>query len=144
MSSENATKTIVQSFKYLVNLTKWLMNENQQPFVIQELRRLFHSMRIGRRRGESSELLRIRAGESFASATDTNNTSFATRSTTKQTIEKIWGSKATSKKPRKFMSNKATSGKTPSKFAILSCVKRSDCRSVTWFMSFLMFELSRL
>ena len=144
MSSENAPKKIVQSFKDLVNLTKWLMNENQQPSVTQELRRLFHSMRGGRRRGESSEFLRVRAGESSASAADTNNTSFATRSTTKETIEKIWGSKATSKKPRKFMSNKATSGKTPSKFAILSCVKRSDCRSVTWFMSFLMFELSRL
>ena len=128
----------------LVNMAKWLMDENQQPSVTQELGRLFPSIRGRGRRGESSELLRVGAGESSASAADTNNTSFATRSTTKETIEKIWGSKATSKKPRKFMSNKATSGKTPSKFAILSCVKRSDCRSVTWFMSFLMFELSRL
>ena len=89
MSSENAPKKIVQSFKDLVNLTKWLMNENQQPSVTQELRRLFHSMRGGRRRGESSEFLRVRAGESSASATDTNNTSFATRSTTKRTAEKM-------------------------------------------------------
>ena len=58
-------------------------------------------MRGGRRRGESSEFLRVRARESSTSATDTNNTSFATRSTTKQTIEEIWGSKATSKKPMK-------------------------------------------
>ena len=45
--------------------------------------------------GESSELLRVGAGKSSPSATDTNNTSFATRPTTKQTIEKICGSKAT-------------------------------------------------
>ena len=89
MSSKNSPKKIVLSFKDLVNLTKWLMNEKQQPSLTQELRRLFHSMRGGRRRGQSSELLRVRAGESSASATDTNNTSFATRSTTKQTIEKI-------------------------------------------------------
>ena len=63
-------------------MTKWLMDENQQPSVTQELGR--------GRRGESSELLRVGAGESSASATDTNNTSFATRSTTKQTIEEVW------------------------------------------------------
>ena len=45
-------------------------------------------------------------------------TSFAKRSTTKRTIEEIWGSKATSKKPWKSMSHKTTSGKAPSKFAI--------------------------
>ena len=94
-------------------------------------------MRGGRRRGESSELLRVGAVESSASAADTNNTSFAKRSTTKRTTEKIWGSKATSKKPLKSMSHKTTSGKTPSKFAILSRVKPSDFRFVTWFMSFL-------
>ena len=45
------------------------------------------------------ELLKVGAGESSASATNTNNTSFATRSTTKRTVEEILGSKATSKKP---------------------------------------------
>ena len=35
-------------------------------------------------------------GESTVSATDTNNTNFATGSTTKQMIEEIQGSKATS------------------------------------------------
>ena len=69
------------------------MDKNQQPSVTQGLGRLFPRMRGGGRRGESSELLRVVAGESSASATDTNNTSFATRSTTKRTIEKIWDQK---------------------------------------------------
>ena len=55
----------------------------------------------------------------------TNNFSFTTWSTTKWTIKEIWGSKVTPKKPRKSMSHKTTSGKTPSKFAILSCTKPS-------------------
>ena len=87
------------------------------------------------RRGESSELHEVGAGESSASATDTNNTSFATRSTRKRTIEQIWGSKASWKKPLKSVSHKKTSGKAPSKFAILSCVKRCDFRFVTWLRS---------
>ena len=74
-------------------MIKWLMDENQQPSVTQELGRLFPSIRGRGRRGESSELLRVGAGESSASATDTNNTSFATQSTTKWTIEEIWESK---------------------------------------------------
>ena len=96
-------------------MTKRLMDENQQPSVTQGLGRLFSSIS-----GENTELLRVGAGESSASATDTNNTSFATQSTTKQAIEKIWGSKATSKKPQKSMSHKATSEKSSSKFPILS------------------------
>ena len=116
-------------------MAKCLMYENQQPSVTQKLGRLFPSIRDGGRRRESSELLRVGAGESSALAT--NNTSFTTRSTTKRTIEEIWGSKATSKKPLKSMSHKTTSGKTPSKFAILTSVKCSDFRFVTWFMSFL-------
>ena len=91
------------------------MDENQQPSITQELGRLFPSIRSRERSGESSELLKVSAGESSAPATDTNNTSFATRSTTKRTIEEIWGSKATSKKPLKSMSHKKLSGKTPSK-----------------------------
>ena len=81
--------------------------------------RLFLSIRGRGRRGESSELLRVGAGQSSASATDTNNTSFTTRSTTKCTIEETLASKTTSKKPLKSLSHKTTSGKTPSKFAIL-------------------------
>ena len=137
MNGENASKKMVQSPIDLVNLAKWLMDENQQPSVTQELGRLFPSTRGRGTRGESSELLRIGADESSASATDTNNTSFARRSTTKRTIEEIWGSKATSKKPLKSMSHKTTSGKTPSNFAILSRVKPSDFIFVTCFMSFL-------
>ena len=109
MNSENASKEIVQLLIDLVNMAKWLMDENQQPSVMQELGRLFTSI-IGRgRRGESSKLLRVGTGESPASATDTNNNSFATRSTTKRMIEEIWGSKSTSKKPLKSMSHKTTS-----------------------------------
>ena len=119
MNSENAPKEIAQPFTDLVDMAKWLMVENQQPSVTQELGRLFASIRGGGRRGESSELLSVGAGESPASAIDTNNTSFAARSNTKRTIEKILGSKATSKKPRKSMLHKTTSGKTRSKFAIL-------------------------
>ena len=103
-------------------MAKWLMDENQQPSVTQELGRLFPSIRGRGRRGESSELLRVGAGESSASATDTNNTSFATRSTTKRrNIEEIWGLKATSKKPLKSMSHKTTSGKLPVILLFVSC-----------------------
>ena len=145
MSCENASKKIVPLLIDLVNMAKWLIDENHQPSVTEELGRLFPSI-IGRgRRGENSEILRVDDGESSASATDTNTTSFATRSTTKRTIEKIWGLKATSKKPLKSMSHKTTSRKTPSKFAILSSVLRpSDFRFVTCFISFLKFDLPRL
>ena len=124
-------------------MVKWLMDKNQQPSVTQELGRLFPSIRGGGRRGKSSELLRVGAGESSASATDTNDTGFATLSSTKWTIAKIWESKATSKKPRKSMSHKTTSGKTPRKFAILFHVKH-EFRLGTWFMVFLKFDLPRL
>ena len=120
------------------------MDENQQPSVTQELGRLFLSIKARGRRGERSELLRVGAGESSASATDRNNNSFVTRSTTKWTIKEIWGSKVTSKKPLKSISHKATSGKTPSNFAILSRVQPSDFRFVTCFMSFLKCDLPRL
>ena len=96
------------------------MDENQQPSVTQELGRLFPSIRGRGRRGESNELFRVGA-ESSASATDTNDTSFATRSTTKRTIEEIWGLKATSKKPLKSMSHKTTSGKLPVILLFVSC-----------------------
>ena len=116
MNSENAPKEIVQSFVDLVNVAK-VMDENQQPSVTQELGRLFPSITGWGRRGESSELLRVGARESPALATDRSNTSFEILSTTKQTIEKIWGLKATSKKSWKSMSHKTTWVKTLSKFA---------------------------
>ena len=97
MKSENALKEIVQLFIDLMNMPKQLMDENQQSSVTQELGRLFPSIRGGGRRSESSEI-RIGTGESSASATDTNNTNFATHFTTKLTVEKVWGSKTTSKK----------------------------------------------
>ena len=97
------------------------------------IRKIVPNIRGRGRRGESSELLlRVGAGESSTSATDTNNNSFATPPTRNRTIKEIWGSKASSKKPLKSMSRKTTSGKTPSKFAILFRVKPSDFRFVTW------------
>ena len=129
MSSENASNKIVQSLIDLVNMAKWLMNESQQPSVTQELGRLFPSITGRGRRSKNSELLLgVGTGELSTSATDTNNTSFSIRSTRKQTIEEIWGTKASSQKPLKSMSHKTTSGKTPSKFAILSRAKPSDFR----------------
>ena len=62
-------------------------------------------------------------------------TSFATRSTRKQTIEEIWGSKASSKKPLSVCRIKQPQQKLPVKFAILSHVKPSDFRLVTWLRS---------
>ena len=76
----------------LVNMAKWLIDENQQLSATHKLGRLFPSIR-GSQRGESSELLRVSAGESSVSETDTNKTSFATWPTTKQTIEEIWDQK---------------------------------------------------
>ena len=84
MNSENTPKEIAQSFTDLVNMAKWLMDENQQPSVTQELGRLFPSIRGRGRKDESNKLLQVGASESSASATDTNNTSFAKRSTTKR------------------------------------------------------------
>ena len=76
MNCENVPKEIVQSFIDLVNMAKWLMDENQQPSVTQELGRLFPSIRGRGKRGKSSELFMVGAGESSALATDTNNISF--------------------------------------------------------------------
>ena len=45
MSSKNAPKKIVQSLIDLVNMAKWLVDKNQQPFVTQELGRLFPKLR---------------------------------------------------------------------------------------------------
>ena len=119
------------------------MDENQQPSVTQELGRLLPSIRGRERRCENSELLKVGAGKSSASATDASNTSFTARSTTKQMIEEIWVSKATSKKPLNSMlcHIKQPQEKFPVIFAILPRVKPSDFRFVTCFMSFLKFDL---
>ena len=85
MYNENALKEIVQSFIGLANIVKGLMDENQQPSVTKEIGRLFRSTRGVGRRGESRKFFGVGAGESSASATDANDTSFATRSTTKRT-----------------------------------------------------------
>ena len=144
IDGETASKEIVQSFIDLMNMANRLIDENQQPSVTQELGRLFPSTRGGERRGESRELFRVGAGESSALLTDTKSTSFSIWSTIKQTVEEILGSKATLKKPWNSITHKTTSGKTPSKFAILFHVKPSDFRFVTWAMSFLKFGLPRL
>ena len=41
MNNENDPKEMVKSFIDLRNMAKWLMNENQQPSVQQELERIF-------------------------------------------------------------------------------------------------------
>ena len=122
MNSENDSKKIID----LVNMAKLLMDEKQQPSVTQELGILFPNIRGRGMRGGSSEFLRVGARELSASVTDTNNTSFATRSTTKRTIEEIWGSKVTSKKPLKSMSHK----EKLTVILILSRRKPSDLRFV--------------
>ena len=57
---------------------------------------------------------------------------------------KKYGDQKQLQRNQKSMSHKTTSGETPSKFDILSSVKPSDFRFVTWFMSFLKFDLPRL
>ena len=98
MNSENSPKEIVQLVIDLANMVKGLMDENQQLSVTEKLGRLFPSARDGGRSGESRRLLRVVAGESSASTTDTNRWF---------KIE-IWGSRATSNKPQKSMSHKTT------------------------------------
>ena len=63
MNSENAPKKIMQSFTDLVNMEKWLIDENEKPFVTQELGRVFPNIRGGGRRDESNEPFRVGAGE---------------------------------------------------------------------------------
>ena len=93
MNSENALKEIMKSFIDLANMAKGLLLENQPPSVQLEIERLLPSTRGGGTGGESRELRRVGTGESSASTTTCTNTSFATLSTTKRTIEKMWGSK---------------------------------------------------
>ena len=139
MNSENAQKDIAQSFIDFVDMAKGLMDKNQQPFVPYELGRLPST----RGRGGGMK------AESFLGLVLVNHLLqqlmqiklVLQQSTTKRTIEKIWESKATSKKPWKCILHKTILGKTPSKFAILFHLKPSDFRFVTWFKSFLMFGL---
>ena len=93
MNSENAPKEFVKSFIDLANMAKGLMDENQQPSVQESLERMFHSTRDEERWDESRELHRAGAGEWPASTTTDTDTSFATPSTAKRTITKIWWSK---------------------------------------------------
>ena len=61
-----------------------MMDENQQTSITQELGRLLPSIRSREKRGETSELLKVGAGESSASATDTN---MGSKSNIKETTE---------------------------------------------------------
>ena len=123
------------------------MDENQQPSLTEELGRLFPSLRGGGRRGVSLLGL-MQWTVSLLGLVLVNHLlqqliqiilvlqhGRLKKCTTKRTIEKVWGSKATSKKPQKSMSHKATSGKFPSKFSILSSVKASDFRFVKFSSS---------
>ena len=129
MNSDNAPKEIVQSFIDLVNMAKWLMDENQQPSLTQELRRLFPSIRSGGRKGGIGELVKggVGAGESSASATDTNDTSFERR-----TIEEIWESKARSKKTTEvYVTKSYLKEKLPVNLLFFLMIKPSEFRFVT-------------
>ena len=110
-------------------MAKGLMDENQHPSVQQDLENLFPSTRGGGKGDENRELYRVGAVGSFASTATDTNTSFATLSTTKQTVAEIWGLK--------------TSGNSQ-KIYYFFHVKSSDFRFVTWFMSILKFGLPRL
>ena len=57
VSSENVPKKIVQSLIDFMNMVKWLMDENQQPSVTQELGKLFPSIRGGGRRVKAVSFL---------------------------------------------------------------------------------------
>ena len=89
MNSENALKEIMKSFIDLANVAKGLLEENQPSSAQQEIERLLPSTRGGGAGGERGELHRVGTGESSASTTTCTNTSFATLSTTKRTIEKM-------------------------------------------------------
>ena len=118
----------MKSFTDLANMAKGFLDENQQLFVQQELERLFSSTWGGGRGGESRDLHRVGADKSSASTTTDTNTSFATPSTTKQTISEIWGSK--------------TCGDSQW-ICYFFCVKLGGSKFVTWFMSILKFGLPR-
>ena len=124
-------------------MAKRLMDKNQQPSVTQELRRLFPGIRGRGRRSESSELHGLVLVNHLLQQLIQIILVLRNGLPQNGTIEEIWGSKATSKKPRNSMSHKKLSGKTPSKFTILSRVKPSDFRFPASFMSFLKFDLPR-
>ena len=142
MNSENASNNIVQLLIDLVNMAKWLVSENHQPSVTQELGRLFPSIRGRWRRGESSELLRVGAGESSVSTSDTNNNSFiATWSTTNRRLKKYGDQKQHQRNCQSLCRLKQHQEKLPVILLFFPCVKPSDFRFVTCFISFLKFDL---
>ena len=112
------------------------LRENQQPSVTQELGIRFCSTKGGGRRVEADSSLGL----------------VLVNHLLQELIQIILvlqhglpqNSKATSKKPRKSMSHKTTSEKTPRKFPIFYHVKSSDSRFVIWSMSIPKFGLPRL
>ena len=85
----NVTKEIKKSFIVLANMAKELISEIEQRSVQHELERLFPSTRGVGRGGGSREFHRVGSTESSAFTSSDTNTSFATPSTTKQTITEI-------------------------------------------------------
>ena len=94
MNIENAPKEIMKSSRELETIANGLNDESHQPSAQQELERLFPGTRGRGRVGESRELHRVGAGELSAFTTTDTNTSFATSSTAKRMIAKIWGAKS--------------------------------------------------
>ena len=87
MNSGNAPKELAKLLIDLVNMAKWMMKENQQSPVQQELEKLSPSTTGTGRGGKNRELHRVGAGESSASTTTDPNTSFATPSIVEGKIE---------------------------------------------------------
>ena len=66
MNSGNAPKELAKLLIDLVNMAKWMMKENQQSPVQQELEKLFPSTTGTGRGGKNRELHKVGAGESSA------------------------------------------------------------------------------
>ena len=96
--------------------------------------------------GDSSSLRVFPLSLYIGSLTEVTQTCHAVNSLRqqRQPVASVFSRMMNSENAPKSMSHKITSGKTPSKFAILYCVKPSDCRFVIWFMPFLKFDLPRL
>ena len=127
MNSEIVPQKI-KSFIDLANMAKGLMDENQQPFVQQDLQRLFPSTRGGMRGDESRKLHRIGVVESSVSTT-TDTKLLQHPLPQNGRLQKCGNQKL---------------GETPSKFAIFFHLKTSDFKLIICFMSILKFGLPRL
>ena len=144
MNSENASKKIVQSLIDLVNLAKWLIDENQKPSVTQELGRLFPSIIGWGRSGESSKLLRVVLVNHLLQQLIQITLVLQHGLPQNGRLKKFGDQEQHQRNHWSLCRIKQPQEKAPSNFAILSRVKPSDFRFATYFMSFLKFDLPQL